>query len=42
MHRKFKNLNKVNINLKIDSAIDDFINKSENKDWWRTIRDELN
>lgn len=27
---------------KQDDKIDEFINKSENVNWWRTIRDELN
>jgi ribosome biogenesis protein ERB1 len=25
-----------------DGVIDAFINRSENKNWWRTIKDELN
>ena len=25
-----------------DDGLDDFIKKSENPNWWRTIRDELN
>lgn len=24
------------------NKLEEFIHKSENKDWWRTIRDELN
>ena len=27
---------------KTGDKIEEFIKKSENKDWWRTIRDELN
>lgn len=36
-----KHLQKVT-KEKQDDKITEFIKKSENKDWWRTIRDELN
>lgn len=36
-----KNLQKVT-KQKQDDKITEFLKKSENKDWWRTIRDELN
>lgn len=36
-----KNLQKVT-KQKQDDMVTEFIKKSENKDWWRTIRDELN
>lgn len=36
--------NKLNpvVKQKQMDKIEEFIKKSENKDWWRTIRDELN
>lgn len=36
-----KNLDKVTKQKQSD-MITEFIKKSENKDWWRTIRDDLN
>ena len=36
-----KHLNKVQ-KPKQDDKITEFIKKAENKDWWRTIRDDLN
>lgn len=43
----FKNFgydNKLNpvLKQKGPNKLEEFIQKSENKDWWRTIRDELN
>ncbi|KAM3140913.1 hypothetical protein pb186bvf_006924 [Paramecium bursaria] len=37
-----ENLNKIKKKKQFSDKIDEFINKSENKDWWRTVRDELN
>jgi BOP1NT (NUC169) domain len=28
--------------MKIDDRLDEFIKKSENPNWWRTVKDELN
>lgn len=44
-HKKLRNKSKVHsffLILILDDKIDDFINKNENKNWWRTIKDELN
>ncbi|CAD8088418.1 unnamed protein product [Paramecium primaurelia] len=37
-----ENLNKIQKKKQFQDTIDEFINKTENKDWWRVVRDELN
>lgn len=37
-----RNSLRVGLRLTIDDGLDEFIKKSENPNWWRTVKDELN
>ncbi len=40
-HKKYKNKIKVS-KISIENTIDSFIKRNEDKNWWKTIKDELN
>ena len=40
-HKKYKNKIKV-FKISIENTIDSFIKRNEDKNWWKTIKDELN
>lgn len=37
-----RNSLRVGLRLTLDDGLDEFIKKSENPNWWRTVKDELN
>lgn len=37
-----RNSLRVSLRLTSDDGLDEFIKKSENPNWWRTVKDELN
>lgn len=37
-----RNSLRVDLRLTLDDGLDEFIKKSENPNWWRTVKDELN
>ena len=39
---KKTNFGKIVFIWEIEDKLEEFIQKTENKDWWRVVRDELN